>query len=249
MHLMNDKRIDLSIVVPLKDEEANIEPLAAEIANALCKAGFRWECIWVDDGSRDNTLFVLKALHGKDPRHRYIFLNRNYGQSAALTAGLRHASGFIIATLDGDGQNDPADLQAMLATIETGEADMVTGVRIRRMDSLVRRLSSRVANEFRNRLTGDSVSDAGCAVRVFRRECLEDLHFFKGMHRFLPTLVRMKGWKVKEMPVNHRPRLRGKTKYGINNRLWVGLLDTLAIRWMKMRMINFQVEEVSVRRD
>ncbi len=235
----------LSVVIPLKDEEGNIEPLAAEISSALSHLKDGWECIWVDDGSTDKTLSALKNLKTRDPRHIFISLDGNYGQSAALFAGFGHARGFLIATLDADGQNDPADLPSLISVVESGEADMVTGLRERRMDSLSRLISSKIANSFRNMIIGDGIKDAGCAIRVFRRECMEDVHPFKGIHRFLPTLTMAKGWKVKEIPVNHRPRFHGKTKYGVNNRLWVGLADTFAVRWMQKRMVNFKIREVS----
>ena len=234
----------LSVVIPVKDEEGNVEPLAAEISLALSHLKGRWECIWVDDGSTDGTLSALKSI-ARDPRHIFISLDGNYGQSAALFAGFEHARGFLIATLDADGQNDPADLPSLISEIESGEVDMVIGARERRIDSFSRLISSKIANSFRSMIIGDGIKDAGCAVRVFRRECLEDIQPFKGIHRFLPTLAIAKGWRVKEMPVNHRPRLHGHTKYGINNRLWVGLADTFAVRWMQKRMVNFKIREIS----
>jgi len=242
---MKDDSLSLSIVVPVKDEEANIELLAAEISHAISSFHWKWECIWIDDGSTDGSLSLLRTLHNKDQRHLFLSLDRNYGQSTALAAGFRVASGAIIATLDGDGQNDPADLPPLVIAIESGDADMVNGVRVKRHDTIMRRLSSRIANSFRNWLTEEKVSDVGCSLRAFRRECLKELPLFEGMHRFLPTLIRMRGWKVTEIPVNHRPRVRGKTKYGIHNRLWVGLLDLFAVCWMQTRLIRFNVKETS----
>ncbi|MBI4640177.1 MAG: glycosyltransferase family 2 protein [Candidatus Tectomicrobia bacterium] len=246
---LKDDSIYLSIVVPIRDEEANIEPLAEEISQAISSLNRKWECIWVDDGSTDGSLSALRSLHDKDQHHLFLSLDRNYGQSTALVAGFRVAKGAIIATLDGDGQNDPADLPALVMMIESREADMVNGVRMKRRDTLARRLSSQIANGFRNWLTREKISDVGCSVRAFRRECLEELPLFEGMHRFLPTLIRMKGWKITEVPVNHRPRSRGKTKYGIHNRLWVGLLDLFAVRWMQSRLIHFKVKEASSGRE
>jgi len=238
-------QIYLSIVIPVKDEEANIEQLAGEVSAALSTLDMGWECIWVDDGSQDGTLSVLRTLHQSDPRHMFIALERNHGQSTALAAGFRRSRGSIIATLDGDGQNDPADLPALIARLEAEDADMVNGVRRKRRDSFVRRISSRIANGFRNLLTRENVSDVGCSLRVMRKECLEGIPLFEGMHRFLPTLIGMMGWRITEVPVNHRPRVRGKTKYGINNRLWVGLLDTFAVCWMRGRIIRHrEVKEV-----
>lgn len=227
------------------NEEESAPDLAAEITAAMDEAGIEWECLWVNDGSSDRTLDVLIAGAVKrwPGRHRILDLDRNYGQSAALAAGFRSARGQVLATLDGDGQNDPRDIPRLLEHLEAGEADMVNGVRARRRDSVIRRMSSKIANGFRNRLTRESVSDVGCAIRVFRCDCVRDIPVFKGMHRFLPTLARMQGARITEMPVNHRPRTRGQTKYGISNRLWVGIADVFAVRWMQWRMVRPKVRE------
>ncbi len=233
----------VSVVVPVMNEEESAPDLAAEVTEALDGAGLSWECLWVNDGSTDRTLDVLvaKAVERWPGKHRVLDLDRNYGQSAALAAGFRHARGEILATLDGDGQNDPHDIPRLLEALDDEGVDMVNGVRARRQDSVVRRISSRIANGFRNWLTRESVYDVGCAIRVFRRECVRDVPVFKGMHRFLPTLARLQGARITEMPVNHRPRTRGRTKYGISNRLWVGLADVFAVRWMQWRMVRPQV--------
>ncbi len=237
--------IYLSVVIPVKDEEANIEPLASEITDVLDRWGGSWECIWVDDGSRDATLSLLESLNALDERHQFISLDRNYGQSTALVAGFRHVRGRVVATLDGDGQNDPHDIPRLIEILEREDVDVVNGIREKRKDSLVRRVCSRIANWFRNLVTGDSIQDVGCSMRVFRSECLDGLMVFEGMHRFLPTLIKMRGWKAVEVPVNHRMRIGGRTKYGISNRLWVGLVDTLFVRWMKRRMIDYRIKEMS----
>ncbi|NOY80164.1 MAG: glycosyltransferase family 2 protein [Kiritimatiellaeota bacterium] len=233
----------VSVVVPVMNEEESAPDLAAEVTEALDGAGLSWECVWVNDGSTDRTLDVLvaKAVERWPGKHRVLDLDRNYGQSAALAAGFRHARGEILATLDGDGQNDPHDIPRLIEALDAQGVDMVNGVRARRRDSAVRRISSRLANGFRNWLTRESVSDVGCAIRVFRRQCVQDILVFKGMHRFLPTLARLQGARIAEMPVNHRPRTRGQTKYGISNRLWVGLADVFAVRWMQWRMVRPRV--------
>jgi dolichol-phosphate mannosyltransferase len=234
--------LDLSLLIPAKDEGQNIAPLAAEVDAAMASTPYPWECLWVDDGSTDETLTEIQRLCRTNPCHQFISFDRNYGQSAAMYAGFRRARGRILVTLDGDGQNDPKDIPFMVRRLIDERADMVNGVRQRRQDSTIRKISSRIANGYRNWLTGEQITDVGCSLRAFRHECVADIPPFKGMHRFLPTLVRIRGFsKILEVPVNHRPRIRGQTKYGIHNRLWVGLADTLAVRWMQHRMVFPQV--------
>lgn len=228
---------EVSIIVPVMNEEESVPPLAQEISQALDGTQWDWECLWIDDASTDRTPEVLRELAAAAPRHRWVRATKNRGQSAALAAGFRLAQGAILGTLDGDGQNNPADFPALLERLSQNDVDMVNGIRAKRQDTWVRKLSSKIGNGFRNRLTHESVSDVGCAIRVFRRECVERIPVFRGMHRFLPTLVRMQGYRITEQPVDHRPRERGTTKYGIGNRLWVGIGDTLAVRWMLRRMV------------
>jgi len=236
-------QLDLSIIVPVKDEEENIDILADEINRAMESIGLSWECVWIDDGSTDTTAAKLKKLNENFPHHRFILFARNFGQSAALSVGFKSATGHIMATLDGDGQNDPADIPRLLEILQKHDADIVNGVRQKRNDTLVRKISSRIANNFRDWVTGDSVTDVGCSVRVFRSKCVERIPVFKGMHRFFPTLVRLQGFtRIMESPVNHRPRIRGKTKYGIQNRLWVGLADLAAVKWMQGRLVFPEVK-------
>ncbi len=238
--------LDVSVVIPVHDEEANVMRLAREIASALSATRWSWECVWVDDGSRDNTLAVITKLCAVDDHHRFVVMERNYGQSAALSAGLEFSRGALIAMIDGDGQNDPADLPDLIDTLTGENLDLVNSFRARSRFGPVRRLSSRIANGFRNRMTGENVRDVGCSMRVMRREYLEGIPVFKGMHRFLPTLLRMNGCRrIAEVPVTHRARWAGKSKYGISNRLWVGIADTLAVRWMARRMISPQVRTTS----
>lgn len=234
--------LDASLVIPVKDEVENVAALAAEVTAALAPSAASWECVWVDDGSTDGTAEVLARVAAEDPHHRVVTLARNFGQSAAMAVGFSEARGKVLVTLDGDGQSDPADVPALLQRLAETGADMVNGVRAERRDDLVRKLSSRLANGFRNWLTHEHVRDVGCSLRAFRREAVRNLLVFRGLHRFLPTLARMNGHdRIVEVPVHHRPRVRGRTKYGINNRLWVGLADAFAVRWMQARLVNPQV--------
>ncbi len=238
---------DLSLVVPVYNEEENLSPLVAEIASALVPSGHTYELLLVDDGSTDASPRVMAELAAADRRIRVIRLRKNSGQSAALDAGFRFARGRIVVTLDADLQNDPADISRMLA--ELSRADVVCGIRANRRDTWVRRVSSRIANGVRNRVTHEQVTDVGCTLRVCRRELLYDLPMFSGLHRFLPTLLKMQGGRVVEIPVNHRPRLHGVAKYGIGNRLWRALADLFAVRWMQKRWIDRRLaEEVAIER-
>jgi glycosyltransferase involved in cell wall biosynthesis len=237
---------DVSIIIPVKDEEENVEILAEEIDTAMNGVSLSWECVWIDDGSTDTTASLLRKLHEQDSRHSFVLLSHNFGQSAALSVGFQNAHGDIIATLDGDGQNDPADIPRLIGMLQKQDADMVNGVRQKRLDTIARKISSRIANNFRNWVTGDTVTDVGCSVRVFRSKCVKRVPVFKGMHRFFPTLVKIQGFtRIIESPVNHRPRLRGKTKYGIQNRLWVGLADLAAVKWMQSRLIFPEIASAS----
>lgn len=239
--------LDLSIIIPLKNEARNVVLLRDEIDAVMDPQPYRWECIWVDDGSTDSTLEQIRRFTQEDARHQYVALDHNCGQSAALYAGFCHARGSVLATLDGDGQNDPADLPRLIERLVHENCDMVNGVRRKRRDGVIRRVSSRIANGFRNWLTHEQVTDVGCSLRVFRRACIEQLVPFDGFHRFLPTLIRIAGCaRIVEMPVGHRPRRYGRTSYGISNRLWIGILDTLAVRWLQHRMISPRVKTTSL---
>jgi glycosyltransferase involved in cell wall biosynthesis len=235
----------LSVVIPVYDEEASLEPLHAELDAALRGVQGGVEILFVDDGSRDASLARLREIAAGDPRVRVVALEGNHGQTAAFEAGFRRARGEVVATLDADGQNDPADLPRLLARLD--DADVVNGVRAGRRDSLVRRLSSRVANGFRNRMTHESVRDVGCSLRVVRREFLDRVKLWRGMHRFLPTLLRLEGARIVEVPVSHRPRRHGASKYGIRNRLFAGFVDVFAVRWMQKRALRYRAREVDPR--
>jgi dolichol-phosphate mannosyltransferase len=232
---------DISLVIPVFDEAENLPILAGEIRAALEPTGRAYEVIYVDDGSTDDSPAVLAALAREEPRVRVIRQRRNSGQSAALDAGFRHARGSVVVTLDSDLQNDPADIPRLLERI--GDFDVVSGVRARRRDSWVRRLSSRIANGVRNRVTHESVTDVGCTLRACRTEYLLRIPVWNGMHRFLPTLLRMEGARVTEVPVNHRPRLHGKPKYNIRNRIFRALADLFGVRWLQTRRIDRGLSE------
>jgi dolichol-phosphate mannosyltransferase len=234
----------LSLVIPCYDEEDNLRPLVTEIHKAVEPLGMHYEIILVDDGSRDKSWETLKDLGRADARVRAQRLETNTGQSAALWAGMRAAHGKIIATLDADLQNDPQDLPRLLEAL--GRFDCACGNRVaarRQGDNLVRRASSRIANWVRNWLSGDDIEDSGCCFRAFKRECIADLKFFKGMHRFLPTLIKIEGFSVVEIPVRQNPRHAGRSHYGVWNRLFASFYDLIAVRWMKKRMIRFRVVE------
>jgi dolichol-phosphate mannosyltransferase len=232
----------VSLVIPVFNEEESLAVLAGEIRAALEPAGISYEVIYVDDGSTDGSPAVLQALAREDPRVRVIRQRRNSGQSAALDAGFRHARGGVVVTLDSDLQNDPADIPRLLERL-SGDCDVVSGVRTRRRDSWVRRISSRIANGVRNRVTHEHVTDVGCTLRACRAEYLRGIPVFNGMHRFLPTLLRMEGARVTEVPVNHRPRLHGQPKYNIRNRLWRALVDLFGVHWLQTRWIDRGLSE------
>jgi glycosyltransferase involved in cell wall biosynthesis len=238
---MGTDEIEISVVVPVKDEADSVSVLAREIEIVMRSRRRSWECLWIDDGSTDGTLLALRAITRSGGPHRYVSLDRNYGQSAALAQGWLEARGRIVVTLDADLQNDPADIPKLIEPLDRGEADMVNGYRQGRQDDAIRRISSRLANGFRNRLTGERVRDVGCSLRAFRRETVLGVPVFRGMHRFLPTLARLNGARLCEVPVAHRARRFGQTKYGIGNRLWVGLADTLAVRWWQQRSVRPKV--------
>jgi dolichol-phosphate mannosyltransferase len=226
----------LSVVIPAYNEEENLIPLAEEVIAALSFLPGGFELILVDDASTDSTARVIEQF--RHPQVRGVFHRINCGQSAAVASGFQAARGEFVATLDGDGQNDPADLPAMLEQLLKNGVDCLTGVRTKRQDNFIRRFSSKVANAFRNWITGDQVSDSGCGIRVVRRSALREIPVFNGMHRFMPTLLRGQGFSVEETTVNHRERLRGTSKYGVHNRLWRGLRDCFGIRWYVKRAVR-----------
>jgi glycosyltransferase involved in cell wall biosynthesis len=226
---------ELSVVLPCFEEEDSVPPLVEELRATLGRLGRPFEIVCVDDASGDGTLAALRRLAATAPELRIVRHALRCGQSAALASGFAAARGTILLTLDADGQNDPADLPALLDALAAG-ADAACGVRVDRHDGWVRRVSSRIGNGFRDVVTGVKVRDAGCAIRAIRRECLAELPVFNGLHRFLPTLLRLQGFRVVELPVHHRPRRAGTSKYGVGNRIFRGITDCLVMRWFARRL-------------
>ena len=227
---------ELSIVIPAYDERENVVPLFTELREALAQVGRSYEIVAVDDGSRDGTAEWLVREGVRDPRVVPVLLAGNHGQSAALAAGFRHARGAVIVTLDADLQNDPGDLPRVLAALE--DADVVSGVRAARQDDWLRKLSSRIANGVRRQVLGDPLTDIGCSFKAYRREALEGIPMFDGAHRFLPALCMFRGARLVEVPLSHRPRRHGASKYGVGNRLWRGVYDLIGVRWLRARMLR-----------
>jgi len=235
---MNEVTISpaLSVVVPLYNEEANLPILQDELRAAL--SGLDYEVIFVDDGSVDRTVERIETA----PNIRLIRFEKNSGQSAAIYAGLTAARGGTVVIIDGDLQNDPADIPKLLAEIARG-ADLVCGYRIKRRDTVAKRLTSRIANAVRSRYTKDGVRDTGCTLKAMQRECVSALFPFKGMHRFIPALVKAAGYRLVEIPVNHRPRRFGQSKYGLGNRALRATIDMFGVRWLLSRRLNYKIRE------
>ncbi len=227
---------DISVIVPLYNESANVKPLIERICGAFEKPPRRVEIILVDDGSTDDTWRQINEHGRAHPDVRGLSHARNAGQSAALWTGFRASRGSIIATLDGDLQNDPADFPQLLSYLN--EADMICGVRAKRADNWLRRRSSAVARFFRKMMLGASFVDSGCNLRVFKRELLDYLPAFDGIHRFMPYFIHNVGRSVKELPVQHHPRVAGQSKYGVWNRLGRGIRDLIMVRWYLKRQIR-----------
>ena len=232
---------DISVVVPMKNEAPNVDELYRELTSALEACGRPYEIVAVDDGSTDETFARLARLQASDYRLRVIQFRRNFGQTAAFAAGFAHARGRYIVTMDGDLQNDPEDIGTLLPYAR--EYDLVCGWRTERHDTIMRKISSRVANAVRNAVTRDRVHDTGCSLKVFRRCVIERLQLFIGMHRFFPALALMHGFTVTEVPVRHHPRTHGISKYGVGNRLFKGLYDLMAVRWMQTRVLRYRFRE------
>jgi len=235
--------VELSLVVPVYNELDNLPLLVEEIGRALAGRAGPYEIVAVDDGSTDGSLDVLKALKRAHPELHIVALAAHAGQTAAFAAGFGAARGNVVVTLDADLQNDPADIPALVAELETSGAAAVAGYRVERRDTAWKRLQSRIANGVRNRLNRETIRDTGCSLKAFRADALRALPLFNGMHRFLPTLVRMHGGRVTEAPVRHRPRRFGRTKYGMWNRAFRAFVDALAVRWMQRRALRYRVRE------
>jgi dolichol-phosphate mannosyltransferase len=236
--------MEISIVIPLHNEQENVEPLIGEIHAAL--GNIEYEIICIDDGSSDGTLDRLRLLSTASPRLRILRHSRKSGQSTAVWNGVRHSISPWIATLDGDGQNDPADIPRLFARVRgegSGKPACICGWRRNRQDTMLKRISSRVANHVRSRLLRDNTPDTGCGLKVFSREAFLLLPYFDHMHRFLPALFLRGGFAIESIEVNHRPRNRGKSKYGLHNRLWAGIIDLLGVYWLLRRTTLPEVVE------
>lgn len=231
----------LTAVIPAFNEQECIAECIQEVRGVLTGIRRPFEIVVVDDGSTDGTVNVLRRLKPAVPELRIIAFSRNRGQSAAMSAGFEYARGEVVVTLDADQQNDPADIPKLLDQMD--RFDVVCGVRANRCDNVIRKVSSRIANRVRNRLTHENISDTGCSLKMFRAKYLRKIKLYEGMHRFLPTLLRMEGARVTELPVNHRPRTKGQAKYGVWNRLFKSTRDLFAVRWMQARHIAYEVRE------
>lgn len=240
-HIAGDPPV-YSVIIPIYNEEGNLPLLVPSLPPVMEKLREPYELIFVDDGSTDGSYDRLVQLSETCPQLVLVKFRRRSGQTAAFDAGFRLARGRVIITMDGDLQYDPADILKMVPNLES--ADVVCGWRGRRADTLVRRVSSVIANTIRNWLSQEQILDVGCSLRVFKRESLKTLKLYNGMHRFLPTLLRLDGFKVVEVPVQHFPRRYGISKYNIRNRAFRSFVDLLAVRWMKRRWLSYEIEEV-----
>ncbi len=238
----------VSIVIPVYNEEENIPVLGSKLISTMNQVKENYEILFINDGSSDQSFEKLMELKKKYPHTiRVLSFPKNHGQSAAFQAGLTRARGEILVTLDADLQNDPSDIPKLLEKIK--DYDMVCGIRQKRKDSIVRKVSSKIANRIRNRFTQENVTDVGCSLRAFRKELVKNLVFFNGFHRFFPTLVKMNQTeqnkiKIIEVPVSHHPRQHGKSKYGIKNRLFRSLYDLMGVQWLQSRKISYEVNEI-----
>jgi glycosyltransferase involved in cell wall biosynthesis len=233
--------MDISVIIPVYNEEDNVKPLYQSLTKVLFSLGKSYEIVFIDDGSQDNTLDNLKSIELSDDHVSVISFAKNYGQTAALDAGFKAANGDIVVTMDGDLQNDPADIPLLLGKIDEGY-DMVSGWRKFRNDPWLKIASSLIANFIRNLLSNESIKDTGCMLKACRREFLKSIKFFNGLHRFLPTLVKMEGGKVTEVVVSHHPRKYGYSKYNIRRRLIKPFMDLLIIIWMKKNKLDYQIK-------
>jgi glycosyltransferase involved in cell wall biosynthesis len=228
----------MSVVIPVFNEEENLSILQSELHAAL--TGVSHEIIFVDDGSTDRSAEKIQTA----PNIRILRFEKNAGQSAALYAGIQAARGQTIVMIDSDLQNDPADIPRLLEEISRG-ADLVCGYRAQRKDTLGKRLTSRIANLVRSRFTKDHVRDTGCTLKAMRRECATALVPFKGMHRFIPALIKGAGYRLVEIPVNHRPRRFGQTKYGLGSRALRATIDMFGVRWLLSRRLDYKIRRDS----
>jgi dolichol-phosphate mannosyltransferase len=236
-----NEQIEISVVVPVYNEEGNLPVLIPALVEVLKNLGRSYEIIFVDDGSSDESRRILKEMAPEHASLRILRFKENRGLSTALVAGMREARGEIIVTLDSDLQNDPADIPRLLEYLD--RYDMATGWRQKREDKWLKKISSKIGNLVRNWVSGENIQDSACTLRAFKKECIQEIPVFNGMHRFLSTLVKMRGFGIIEVPVAHHPRRFGKSKYNIRNRMVRSFIDLLAVRWMKRRTIHYEIEE------
>lgn len=242
--MVNESSPEISFVVPCYNEEGNLRELFKAIRAVIEPLKISYEILVTDDRSADKSWDILKEFAAADSRVRVFRLEINRGESAAQWVAMKAARGKYIVTLDADLQNDPKDLPKFLDALKNYDCVCGSRVAVRaQSDSFVKVLSSRIANSVRNKLSDENISDAGCCYRAFKRECIDDLKFFKGMHRFMPTLIKMEGFTVTEIPISSNPRFAGQSNYGVWNRLFASFYDLLAVRWMKKRMFKIKVAE------
>lgn len=230
---------EISIVIPVYNEEENIPILATALDDVMVKTGRSYEAIFVDDGSTDGSESALKKVRSENPNLRTIRFKHNAGQTAAMDAGFRAARGKFVVSMDADLQSDPNDIPLMLEGLKS--YDLVCGWRHKRNDPWIKLISARVANFVRNKLSDEDIKDIGCSLKAYKKECLDKIKLYNGMHRFLPTLFKMEGFTVTEVKVSHFPRKHGVSKYNIRNRVFRSFYDLLAVRWMKKRRLNYEI--------
>lgn len=233
--------IKYSVVIPLKDEEENIEILVNELAPVMKQLNSPWELLCIDDGSTDGTVKKLQDLQIQHKELKVLAFDKNYGQSSAFDAGFRNAQGEFVITMDGDLQNDPKDIPALVKHVD--DYDLICGYRHNRKDPFTKKITSFFANKVRGKLCADHMKDTGCSLKVYRKDCFEKIKLFDGMHRFLPALFKNEQFRVTEVPVNHRPRQHGKTKYNFLNRSFNTISDMLAVRWMRSRSLHYKIKD------
>jgi len=234
--------MNISCVIPVYNEEDNILILYTELKEVLGSFGSESEIIFIDDGSKDHSLDVIKDIQREDDSVRLLSFDKNYGQSSALKAGFNKAKNEVVITMDSDLQNDPAEILNMIPYLDKGY-DVVSGWRKNRADSFKKRFTSKIANSIRNKIVKDGIKDTGCMLKIYRRDVVKKIELFRGFHRFLPTLLKLYGARVIEIEVNHRERKFGKSKYGIKNRIFKSLVDTFIVLWMKKNYIEPQIKE------
>lgn len=242
--ISENQSLKISLILPVFNEESNLKVLFDQIATVMRRMSYSWELLFVDDGSSDDSLNIIKELGKTNPEVKFISFLKNCGQSAAFAAGFQYAQGEIIITMDSDLQNDPEDIPNMLAEYEKGY-DMVIGWRAKRQDTFAKRLASRIANKIRNSISQENIQDTGCSLKVMKSSFAKKLPMFTGMHRFLPTLMKMHGATVAEMKVNHRQRYSGESKYSTWGRAKTAAFDLLAVRWMKERFFKYEIKDSS----